>query len=118
MSTYVVLMPGDESTWETATESQRAAAYARHQEFMEALASRGHQITGGAQLTHSRGSRIVRKDASGVRITEGPYAETVEQLTGFYLVESGDLEDLADCVGILAPSGGAVEIRETVAAPS
>ena len=46
---------------------------------------------------------------------EGAYPETVEQLTSFYVVESDDLDDLLQVCGILADSGGGVEVRAAVA---
>ena len=45
-------------------------------------------------------------------ITEGPYAEAAEQLSGFYLIETDDLDGLLDTVGILAEGEGALEVRE------
>ena len=39
-------------------------------------------------------------------MTDGPYAETVEQLTGFYLIESDDLDDLLECCKVLAQERG------------
>ena len=54
-------------------------------------------MTGGAELTHSKHRAHVRRFAStSVTVTDGPYAETVEQLSGFYLVESDDLDDLVE----------------------
>ena len=47
-------------------------------------------------------------------ITEGPYAETVEQLTGFYTVESDDLDDLLQVAAMLAGPEGGVEVRACV----
>lgn len=111
MTEYVVLLPGNESTWESASEEDRAATYARHGEFARMLAERGHVITGGAELTHSRTAKVVRRDGSGISVTDGPYAETVEQLTGFYVVASDDLDDLLQVCGILADGDGAVEVR-------
>jgi len=112
MSSYVVLLPGDEAVWAGATEEERQAVYAKHTQFSEALAARGHKVTGGAELAHSKEARVVRRGPGGLEITEGPYAETVEQLTGFYLVESDDLDDLLDCTGILAESDGGIEVRQ------
>jgi hypothetical protein len=116
MTEYAVLLPGDESTWEGATPEQRAETYERHGEFARVLAERGHKITGGAELTHSRTTKQVRKSTGGdVLVTDGPYAETVEQLTGFYLVESDDLDDLLQVCGILASAEGApIEVRAAV----
>jgi len=115
MTDYVVLLPGHEDTWAGLPEPDRQRVYAKHGEFARALAERGHQVTGGAELTHSREARVVR--ASGAAVTEGPYAETAEQLTGFYLVRSDDLGDLVEVCRILADADGAVEIRACVAAP-
>ena len=112
MTSYVVLLPGDEAVWAAATEEERQAVYARHSKFAEALAARGHKVTGGAELADSKEARVVRKAADGLAITQGPYAETVEQLTGFYLVESDDLDDLLDCTGILADVESGIEVRQ------
>jgi hypothetical protein len=110
MTTYAVLLPGDEAAWESSPEEERAATFARHGEFARLLAERGHTITGGAELTHSRSGKVVR--AGGV--TDGPYAESVEQLGGFYTVETDDLDDLLDVCRLLAGPEGAVEVRATV----
>lgn len=113
-TTYAVLLPGDESMWEAATPEHRAETYATHEKFAALLAERGHTITGGAELTHSREARVVRQTDSGLEVTDGPYAETAEQLTGFYLVETDDLDDLVQVVGVLAGPEGGVEIRAVV----
>lgn len=114
MTGYVVLLPGDETAWEEASAETRSATYAKHGEFARALAARGHTVTGGAELTHSREARVVRRTDTGVRVTEGPYAESVEQLTGFYVVETDDLDDLLEVCGILAEGDGPVEVRAVV----
>ncbi len=115
MTTYAVLLPGDEATWESASEDERAAMYAKHGEFARLLEERGHKVTGGAELTHSRTAKVVRSNGSGgITVTDGPYAETVEQLTGFYTIETDDLDDLLEVVGVLAGSAGTIEVRATI----
>lgn len=114
---YAVLLPGDEAGWEQATAEEREAVYAVHREFMQTLAERGHTMMGGAELTSSRDAQVVRKSPDGVMVTDGPYAETVEQLTGFYLVRTDDVDDLLDICGLLARAGGAGELRATVSGP-
>ena len=114
MTQYVVLLPGDESAWANATEEQRSETYAKHGEFARLLGERGHKITGGNELTHSSEAKVVRNGADGVVVTDGPYAETVEQLTGFYVVDTDDLDDLLQVVGLLAGDDGAIEVRPTV----
>lgn len=117
MTTYLILLPGDEAAWEASTPEQRAAVFAEHDRFSRTLEERGHSITGGAELAHSRTARTVRAGSDGVIVSEGPYAETVEQLSGYYLVESDDLDDLADVCGILAATGEPVEIRPCLDGP-
>ncbi len=50
-------------------------------------------------------------------MSDGPYAETVEQLSGFYLVESEDLDDLAGVCAILVAPGEGLEIRACLPTP-
>lgn len=114
MTEYAILLPGDEAVWAAATPEEQAAMYARHNEFAQALESRGHKIVGGAELTHSSGARVVRATGGGHTVTEGPYAESVEQLGGLYLVSSDDLDDLTEIAKILATGEGGVEIRACV----
>ena len=116
MTQYVILLPGDEARWQNATPDERAAMYDRHNRFMQLLEQRGHRITGGAELTHSSQAKVVRGDLDAVTVTDGPYAETVEQLTGFYGVESDDLEDLLKVCGLLAGEHG-LEVRAAVPGP-
>ncbi len=119
MTKYVVLLPGDETQWESATPEYRAGVYERHAEFAKALAERGHTVVGGAELANSKEAKQVRKDPSGAAvITDGPYAETVEQLTGFYLIESDDLDDLLETCGILAGVESAIEVRQMLGGDS
>lgn len=114
MTEYVVLLPGDENAWASANEQQKAEMYAKHGEFARLLGERGHKITGGNELTHSREAKLVRNGPDGIVVTDGPYAETVEQLTGFYVVDTDDLDDLLQVVGVLAGAEGAIEVRPTV----
>jgi len=116
MTQYLILLPGDESRWAQATDQERAAMYDRHNRFMQLLGERGHQMIGGAELTHSSQALVVRGDLDDVRVSSGPYAETVEQLTGFYGVESDDLDDLLQVCGLLAGEHG-LEVRAAVETP-
>jgi hypothetical protein len=112
MTEYVVLLPGDESQWEQTSQADKEAMYAIHREFAQALEERGHKVTGGSELAHSREAKVLRTDAAGSHtVTDGPYAETVEQLTGFYIVQSEDLDDLIEVCKILGRGEGAIEIR-------
>ena len=133
MTEYAILLTGDrahgeagENRWANATAEERAATFARHDRFTVALGERGHTVTGGAELEHSRGAKVVRGTSGAVSVTDGPYAwghlplagEAAEQLGGFYLVSSDNLDDLLDVCGILADGDGAIEVRVCVPAPA
>lgn len=114
MTSYVVLLPGDEAAWEATPQEQKQEMYAVHAEFAKRLAERGHKVTGGAELAHSREARVLRTSADGEQtVTQGPYAETAEQLTGFYVIESDDLDDLMECCKVLGRGEGVIEVRAT-----
>ena len=115
MTEYVVLILGDaDRWWTTMSEQERKDGYAQYGRFAQQLAERGHKMTGGAELTSSGSGRIVSGSLDSVTVTDGPYAETTEQLTGFYTVDTDDLEDLLECCKIVAALGDAVQVVPTV----
>ncbi|MBG0831446.1 hypothetical protein HS041_27240 [Planomonospora sp. ID67723] len=89
---YALLLYGDEKTWTSATEEQLEEASAAHGRFTEMLTARGAYL-GGEELDCSSTAVTLRKGAVGTLRTDGPYAETVEHLGGFYLVEARDLDE-------------------------
>lgn len=117
MKEYAVLLPGDEDAWEQSSAEHKKSVYEVHREFMRLLEERGHVLAGGAELAHSRSSWVVRRDGERAVVTQGPYAESVEQLTGFYLVRTDDLDDLLQLVAALADPEGPVEVRPSAEAP-
>lgn len=112
MSRYLVLIPGDESAWEATSQDEKERMYHAHSDFAKLLADRGHTVVAGAQLAASRESRIVSGDLDDVTVTDGPYAESAEQLTGFYLIDTEDVDDLHRCIGRLTGAGERIEVRE------
>jgi hypothetical protein len=117
MTEYAILLTGDEDRWAHASPEARSSTYVRHDEFSKALVERGHTITGGAELAHSKGAKVIRGTRGDVSVTDGPYLESVEQLGGFYLVRTENLDDLLQVCEILADGDGAIEVRECLPAP-
>ena len=113
MPDYVVMFPADdEQEWRDGSDADHQATYDTDGEFAALLKARGGSITGGAGLADSRGARTLRRgDGAEPLVTEGPYAESVEQLSGFYLVTCEDLDVLVDCARVLTRAHPAVEIR-------
>lgn len=113
MAEYVVLIIGDADRWWTSMSlKEREEGYAEYHRFGEQLAERGHKITGGAELKASNTARTVHP--GGDLITDGPYAESAEQVGGFYQVETDNLDDLLECCKIIAALGDVVQVVPTV----
>lgn len=113
MTEYMVVILGDADRWWTSMSlKERKDGYEQYHRFGEALAAGGHRILGGAELRPSAETRTVHP--GGELVTDGPFAETAEQVGGFYLVETDDVEGLTECCKIIAALGDIVEIRRTV----
>lgn len=111
MTDYILLIPTDEAAWEALSEDDRKAVYDKHRRFGDALAERGHRVKAGAELAPSSEAKVISGGPGDVVVTEGPYAESAEQLSGFYLVDTDDVDDLVQCIGILAEREKGLELR-------
>lgn len=70
------------------------------------------QFKGGDPLMPSTAATCVRKVDGKITTTDGPYAETKEQLAGYYLLECADLDEaIAAAAEIPDAEGGVIEVR-------
>ncbi len=77
----------------------------------EGLRGSGHML-GGEALQPTQTATTVRVRSGKVTATDGPFAETKEQLAGFYLIEARDLNDAIRVAGKIPPARlGSIEIR-------
>ncbi len=113
MSEYVVLFPADnEAEWQAGTESDHEATYAIDAEFRRQLEARAGAIIGGAGLASSSRARTITRAAdAGPLVTDGPYTESVEQISGFFLVTCDDYDALVEAARVLTRAHPVVEIR-------
>jgi hypothetical protein len=97
---YVILLHGDPQAWRDYSPAQRAENMARHDAFSRECAEQGYVITGGRELTDAAAATVVRRrpDGGAPVVSEGPFAETVEQLGGFYVIETDDFDGLVALV--------------------
>jgi hypothetical protein len=112
MSEYVLLFPADdEAAWQRGTEADHQATYDTDAEFARLLRASGGAITGGAALRPSSETRTLRGGPGGAQVTDGPYAETTEQISGFFLVTCDDHDALVEAAQVLTRAHPVVEIR-------
>lgn len=113
---YMILLVGDgpQKPWPTMTPEEQGAVMTRFEEFDAACAAReGVSIVAGEALDEASTGTVMRTGADGATtLTEGPYAEVLEGLGGFYVVEAPDLDTLTDLLRILPPFD--MEIRPVV----
>lgn len=110
MTLYAVVFAGLSDPHARLRDGGDEDPYAVHDRFASALAERGHRVRFDGELAGSRPERVV---VPGRAPVEGPFAESAEWY-GLYLVESEDVDDLADCCAILDRFRAQTEIRPFV----
>jgi len=101
---YLCLVYGEEKKFEAMSDSECAA-------YVAALQEGGHCLAAEAlQPVHT--ATTVRVRHGNVTVTDGPFAETKEQLAGFYLIEARDLNEALQLAARIPPARvGSVEVR-------
>ncbi len=101
---YLVLLIGDGElkAWTDHTDDEQAEVMGRFEAFDAACRERdGVEILAGEALAGPSHATTVRTRGGRTSLTEGPYAEVIEAMGGFYLVEAPDLDVLVELLGIL-----------------
>ncbi|MDZ5661857.1 YciI family protein [Nocardioides sp. S-58] len=101
---YLVLLIGDGElkAWPDHTEEEQQEVMRQFEAFDEACRERvGVTILAGEALAGPSHATTVRTRGGRTSLTEGPYAEVIEAMGGFYLVEAPDLDVLVELLGIL-----------------
>lgn len=114
---FLLMCCFDESRWECIPESQRKLIMKEYGSFVEGLKEGGHYVA-GAKLDRSSLAVTVRRKNGTPVITDGPFAETKEQLGGYHVVECKDRSE-ALALAMQIPTldvGGTVEVRALVPA--
>jgi hypothetical protein len=111
---YMLLIYHDEQDWTGISEAQRQEIYGEYRQLIGELSSRG-QYLAGDQLQLAATASNVRVRGGKQIVTDGPFAETREQIGGFFMIEAKDLEQ-ATSIAARIPSArtGVIEIRPVV----
>ena len=101
---YVCLVYGDEKAMQAFPDEECIA-------YSEQIGASGHHL-GGEALQPVETATTVRVRGGSVSTTDGPFAETKEQLAGFYLIEARDLNEAIRIASGIPPGRiGSIEVR-------
>jgi len=108
---YALLIYANEQDWATQTEEQSQAQFQGYMAFTKDIVDRGMQQAGEALQATSTATTVRVKNGETVT-TDGPFAETKEQLGGFYIVECKDLDEAIEVAAKIPDArGGSIEVR-------
>jgi hypothetical protein len=114
---YLLLIYDPEKHWQTMAEPQRNELFAGYMKFTQDIKTSGHYVGGNAlQPTHTATTVRVRDGKTST--TDGPFAETREQLGGYYLIEAKDLDEATKIAARIPSSAfGSIEVRPIMQVP-
>ena len=113
---YMLLIYHEEQAWAGLSEPERQKIYGEYRQFTQEIMASGQHLA-GSELQASATAKSVRVRDGKPLATDGPFAETKEQLAGYYLVEADNLDE-ATGIAARIPSArlGTVEVRPVAAA--
>ena len=111
---YLLLIYDNEQEWGALGEAGHQTIYGEYRKLREELEANGQLVT-GSQLAPTSTATSVRVRDDQQLVTDGPFAETHEQLGGYFLIEAKDLDEAIGIAGRV-PSArmGTIEVRPLV----
>jgi hypothetical protein len=108
---YMLLIYSNEAAMASASESAKSEMMAAYGAYTQAMVQAG-ALVAGDRLRPTSASTTVRTTDGKTQVLDGPYAETKEQLGGYYLIEAPDLDAaLAWAERCPGASHGVIEVR-------
>jgi hypothetical protein len=112
---YLCLIYAAEKATQSMPKEELGAMYKNYQAFTESIRQSGHYV-GGNPLEPIHTATTIRVRNGKMSTTDGPFAETTEQLGGYYLIEAVDLNDAIQVAGkIPGAQYGSIEVRPIAA---
>ena len=114
---YLLLIYENERAWEGASEADQGKIFQEYMDYTNGIKKKGHYVAGEALQPVSTATTVRVKNGKTLT-TDGPFAETREQLGGFYMVEAKDLDEAIKlATGIPAVRTGSIEVRPIMPTP-
>lgn len=108
---YLLMIYDNEKDWATMSADKRGSMMKGYGTFTHEIVASGHFKAGDALQPTSTATTVRKRDGKVLK-TDGPFAETREQLGGYYLIEAKDLDE-ACAIAARIPSAeiGSIEVR-------
>jgi hypothetical protein len=114
---YALLIYGDEQSWAMFSPEEQANEFRAYDSYTKWLVDQGWMRAGEALQSVTTATKVQVRDGK-ILATDGPFAETKEQLGGFYLIECDNLDQAIDAASrIPAARGGTIEVRPIAELP-
>jgi hypothetical protein len=114
---YMLLIYGSEERWQDASEEEQRDVFQRYTAFSQALRDRGAYVA-GEPLQQTATATTVRVRGDETLTTDGPFAETKEQLGGFYIIDVDTIDEAIEWAArIPAAEAGSIEVRPIMPVP-
>jgi hypothetical protein len=114
---YLLLIYESEKSWAAVPEAEKGKVFQEYMDYTNRIRKNGNYIAGEALEPVSTATTVRVKNGKTVT-TDGPFAETREQLGGFYMVEAKDLDEAIKlATGIPASRTGSIEVRPIMPTP-
>ena len=115
---YMLMIYEEQRKFDDMSPEDQGKMFAEYGEFTRAIRSSGNFVAGDALQPVSTAT-TVRVRAGKASRTDGPFAETKEQLGGYYLIEAKDLDE-ACAIAARIPSArlGSIEVRPVLPTPT
>jgi hypothetical protein len=114
---YLLLIYENEASWAGLPEAEQGKVFQEYMDYTARIRKNGNYVAGEALQPTSTATTVRSKNGKTIA-TDGPFAETREQLGGFYMVEAKDLDEaIALAAGIPAVRTGSIEVRPIMPTP-
>ena len=115
---YLCLIYADESMFPKIPEAEIQKVMGEYREYHESIKASGHYLA-GHRLQPTQAATTLRSRNGKLSTTDGPFAETKEQLGGFFLIEARDLNEALQVASrIPGVRFGSIEVRPVSEVPA
>ena len=114
---YMLLIYDDEQVWANFSEAERGAIFGEYGKLTQELRDSGAYVAGDPLQPIATATSVRVRDGEPL-VTDGPFAETKEQLGGFYEIEVGNLDDAIKAAAMIPGAQyGSIEVRPVMEFP-